>query len=430
MVTDPKDDANVYIYVSGSAPVRSPNELPGCSAVPLDPNSALFRIEVIRVPLAAPEQAAIVSSPRIFQDLAAPARHGETPEDSARAAAARAARASGGAGGGGGGFGGRPRLSPGDSAALAHRGPTQCHDITVYPAIGRAGGACAGYGFLLDITDAANPKRIGAVADSNFSFWHSATFNNDGTKILFSDEWGGGAQPRCRSTDKHEWGADAIFTLAGDQMTFKSYYKLPAAQTSFENCVAHNGSLIPVPGRDIMVQAWYQGGISVFDWTDPAHPREIAFFDRGPMDSTKLVDGGSWSAYWYNGNIVSSEISRGLDIYELLPSPALSQNEIAAAKLVHFDYLNVQDQPKLVWPASFVVARAYLDQLARNDGLSRKRRTEVAAALDREETLSGSERSAALTQLSRQLDADAQRAADPAKVQKLAALVRDLANAR
>ena len=429
VVTDLKDNANVYIYVSGSAPVRSPSELPGCSAAPLDPNSALFRIEVIRVPLASPEQAAIVSSPRIFQDLAAPAKHGETPEDSARAAAARAARASGAAGAGGG-FSGRPRLSAGDSAVLAHRGPTQCHDITVYPAIGRAGGACAGYGFLLDITDAANPKRISAVADSNFSFWHSATFNNDGTKILFSDEWGGGSQPRCRSTDKHEWGADAIFTVSGDQMTFKSYYKMPAPQTPFENCVAHNGSLIPVPGRDIMVQAWYQGGISIFDWTDPAHPREIAFYDRGPMDSTKLVDGGSWSAYWYNGNIVSSEISRGLDIYELQPSPMLSQHEIDAAKLVHFDYLNVQDQPKLSWPASFVVARAYLDQLARTGGLSEKRRAVVSTALASAEQLTGSTRQAALTEFATQLDGDARHSADSGRVQKLAGVLRDLANGR
>jgi hypothetical protein len=354
VVTDPNDNANVYVYVSGSAPVRSPKELEGCSAAPLDPNSALFRIEVIRVPLAAPQTAAIVSSPRIFQDLNPAVKHAETPADVAAAAAARAARASGGGGGGGGGGagggpagggGGRPRLSPEDSAALAKRGPTQCHDITVYPAIGLAGGACAGYGFLLDIRDVANPKRLNFVADSNFSFWHSATFNNDGTKILFSDEWGGGSQPRCRATDKHEWGADALFTLNGDKMTFQSYYKMPAAQTPYENCVAHNGSLIPVPGRDIMVQAWYQGGISVFDWTDAAHPTEIAYFDRGPMDSTKLVDAGSWSAYWYNGYIYSSEISRGLDVFELKPSALLSQNEIDAAKQVLFDFLNVQDQP-------------------------------------------------------------------------------------
>src|SRR5207244_187218 len=188
----------------------------------------------------------------------------------------------------------------------------QCHDITVYPALEIAGGACAGYGVLLDIHDPAHPRRIAAAADSNFAFWHSATFNNDGTKLLFTDEWGGGLAPKCRATDKREWGADAIFTVAHDTMMLQGYYKLPAPQTPFENCVAHNGSLIPVPGRDIMAQGWYQGGISVFDWTDPAHPKEIAYFDRGPMDSTKLVGAGSWSAYWYNGYIYSSEIGRGV----------------------------------------------------------------------------------------------------------------------
>jgi LVIVD repeat-containing protein len=420
VVTDPNDKTNVYIYVSGSAPVRSPNELPGCSGRPLDedPGTALFRIEVIKIPLAAPAQAAIVSSPRIFQDLTAPPRHAE-PVDSAalarRAAAQAAAEAAG-----------RP---------LAQRptgprgGPSQCHDITVYPAIGLAGGACGGYGLLLDIRDVANPKRIGAVADSNFSFWHSATFNNDGSKVLFSDEWGGGTAPRCRATDKPEWGADAIFTLKDNQMTFQSYYKLSAAQTGFENCVAHNGSLIPIPGRDIMVQAWYQGGISVFDWTDAAHPKEIAYFDRGPMDSTKLVDAGSWSAYWYNGYIVSSEISRGLDIFELRPSGFISQNELDAAKLVRFEFLNVQDQPKFVWPPSFAVPRAYLDQLARTSGLARDRIAAVQSELSRAEKLSGQARGDALTQLATQLHSEAPGAADQTKVHALARAVGELAGA-
>jgi hypothetical protein len=410
VVTDPNDNANVYIYVSGSAPVRSPSELPGCSSAPLelDSNTALFRIEVIRVPLAAPEQAAIVSSPRIFGELTAAVRHAENPAD----IAARAQRP------------GPPR------PPVGRGGPTQCHDITVYPAIGLAGGACGGYGLLLDIHDVAHPKRIGAVADSNFSFWHSATFNNDGSKILVSDERGGGAAPRCRVTDKHEWGADAIFTLVDNTMTFQSYYKMSAPQTPFENCVAHNGSLIPIPGRDVMVQAWYQGGISVFDWTDAAHPKEIAYFDRGPMDSTKLVDGGSWSAYWYNGYIVSSEISRGLDMYELVPSGLLSQNEIDAAKLVHFDFLNVQDQPKLVWPPSFVVPRAYLDQLARTNGLAKDRVSLARKELARAEKLAGERRKNGLTQLAAQLNGDAQGAADQARVRALAAAITDLANAQ
>jgi len=472
LVTSPTDTANVYVYVSGSAPVRSPTELAGCSGAPPDsnPNSALFRIEVIQVPLAHPEQARIVSSPRIFQDLVAPARHGETPEDIAAAAKAAAeARANGGFTAKvngvelilGPGFvhgqldsivkarGGTGEPTGADSAALRAAaqaivdrivnpptrgngpppGPTQCHDITVYPAIGLAGGACGGYGLLLDIRDVANPKRIGAVADSNFSFWHSATFNNDGTKILFTDEWGGGLQPRCRVTDKPEWGADAIFTRSGNTMTFQSYYKLPAPQTAYENCVAHNGTLIPIPGRDIMVQAWYQGGISVFDWTDPAHPREIAFFDRGPMDSTKLVGAGSWSAYWYNGYIVSSEISRGLDIFELQPSAFISQNELDAAKLIHFDYLNAQDQQQLVWPASFVVARAYVDQLARVNGLSRERCGAITAMLRRAEQLQGDARRGALQQLATDLQRDAPAAADQAKVRTLAATVTDLAGA-
>jgi len=307
-------------------------------------------------------------------------------------------------------------------------GPTQCHDITVYPAIGVAGGACAGYGLLLDIHDPAHPRRIAAVSDSNFSFWHSATFNNDGSKILFTDEWGGGLQPRCRVTDKHEWGADAIFTRQDSTLTFQSYYKLPAPQTAQENCVAHNGSLIPVPGRDIMAQGWYQGGISVFDWTDPKHPTEIAYFDRGPMDSTKLEGAGSWSAYWYNGYIVSSEIARGLDILELQPSGWLSRNEIDAAKLVHFDFLNVQDQPMLQWPTSFVVARAYLDQLARSHGLTTERLSAVRGELARDEKLAGATRRDALSRLATQLQADAQHSPDAAKIGMLAGEVRDLAN--
>jgi hypothetical protein len=471
VVSDPHDPANVYIYISGTAPVRSPHELPGCSDSPLqdDPNTALFRIEVIRVPLAAPAQARIVSSPRIFGGLTEPASHGEDPGDVAAAAKVAAearargaftvtmhgmehvasaffinplldsmVKARGGAGAPTGADSAALRtalqgiverlMNPSPNPNGVHPGPTQCHDITVYSGIGLAGGACAGYGFLLDIRDVAHPRRIGAVADSNFSFWHSATFNNDGTRILFSDEWGGGLQPRCRVTDKPEWGADAIFTLVDDTMRFQSYYKLPVPQTPYENCVAHNGSLIPIPGRDIMAQGWYQGGISVFDWTDPRHPREIAYFDRGPMDSTKLVGAGSWSAYWYNGYIVSSEIARGLDILELVPSAQLSQNEIDAAKLVHFDFLNVQSQPHLTWPASFAVPRAYLDQLERTNGLASERVAVARDALARAEQMSGLERRGVLAHLAAQLNADAPGAADQAKVRKLAAAVADLTN--
>jgi hypothetical protein len=403
VVTDPRDPANVYVYVSGSAPVRSPVELPGCSglAPDEDPNSALFRIEVIKVPLASPEKAAIVSSPRIFNDLDAPPRHAEPVNPDRPANANRPAR--------------------------RRTGPNQCHDITVYPEIGRAGGACGGYGLLLDITDAAHPRRIFAAADSNFSFWHSATFNNDGTKVLFTDEWGGGSQPRCRSTDKYEWGANAIFDLVDDRMVFRSYYKMPAAQTEFENCVAHNGSLIPIPGRDVMVQGWYQGGISIFDWTDAKHPVEIAFFDRGPINADTLRVGGSWSAYWYNGNIYSSEIERGLDVFELTPSGLLTQNEIDAAKSIRLDYFNAQEQQRFVWPATFALARAYTDQLARSNGLAADRLAAVRTQLAAAEKMSGSGRAEALRTLAGQLDADAGRSSDAAKAKLLATAVRDLA---
>ena len=263
------------------------------------------------------------------------------------------------------------------------------------------------------------------------SFWHSATFNNEGTKILFSDAWGGGAAPRCRSTDKYEWGADAIFTLSpSKEMTFKSYFKMPAAQTSFENCVAHNGSLIPIPGRDVMVQAWYQGGISIFDWTDASHPFEIAFQDRGPMDSTKLVDAGSWSAYWYNGVIVSSEISRGMDIFALVPSPLLSQNEIDASNTVHLDQLNTQGQPQYLFPPSFPLSRAYLDQLERSRGLSTEGISSARAALTAAEKLPPSSRRESLARLATELSTSARSATDSPKVSMLANSVRDLANAQ
>ncbi|HEV2751900.1 MAG TPA: hypothetical protein VGV12_15370 [Gemmatimonadales bacterium] len=470
VVTDPKDSSVVYIYVSGQAPVRPGAELAGCSAAlpEQDTASARFRIDIIRVPLAHPEQASIVSRPRIFEALVAPPTHGPTPADSA--AAARMADSAQAQGAFVVKFQGEPVVLPpqfvsgmldsimrsrggtgaptaADSTALrgaiqgiidaeflapmgpggVRHGPDQCHDITVYPALGIAGGACAGYGLLLDIRDPAHPVRLAAAADSNFAYWHSATFNNDGTKVLFTDEWGGGIAPRCRATDKPEWGADAMFTVASRKLTFQGYYKLPAVQTSTENCVAHNGNLIPVPGRDIMVQGWYQGGISVFDWTDPAHPTEIAYFDRGPMDSTKLELAGSWSAYWYNGYIYSSEIMRGLDVLELQPNALLTQNEIDAAKLVQVAYQNVQDQQRITWPARFVVGRAYLDQLERTRGLAADRISAARTTLASAERATGQRRRTALTTLSTQLDREAASAADGAKVRALAAVVRELA---
>ena len=438
VVTDPKDKDNVYIYVSGSSRVRSAEELPGCKDGPVDdPDSARFRLEVIKVPLAAPEKAAIVSSPRIFYGLAPPPRRVEpgrggapgtgdpaapnppaTPPTTPPATPPTTPPADPAAAAAGGGRGGGPPRE--------NTGPNQCHDITVYPDIGLAGGACGGYGLLLDIRDVANPKRIDQAADINMSFWHSATFSNDGSKILFSDEWGGGSQPRCRDTDKLEWGADALFTIENQKMNFKSYYKMPAPQTSLENCVAHNGSLIPIPGREVMVQAWYQGGISVFDWTDVAKPKEIAFYDRGPVDPTRMISGGSWSVYWYNGLIVSSEIARGLDVYELVASGLISQNEIDAAKTVKFDYLNAQEQRKLVWPASFAKARAFLDQLERTNGLDAAKIGATREGLAAAEKLSGTARQQALKTLAAQVTKDASSAADQAKARMLATAVTEL----
>ncbi|MEP6491782.1 MAG: hypothetical protein ABJF01_03840 [bacterium] len=428
VLVDPNDKDNVYVYISGSSGVRPEAELAGCSdlAPGSGANSAVFRIEVIKVPLAHPEQAKVVSGPRIFQDLVAPPRANvRVVQDSVEQATARAARIAADIAAGRTPDTSRGRGGPGGVRA----GPTQCHDITVYPALGLAGGACGGYGLLLDIKDPANPKRIAAVADSNFSFWHSATFSNDGSKMLFTDEWGGGSAPRCRASDKYEWGADAIFSVTNNQLTFKGYYKMPAAQTSTENCVAHNGSLIPIPGREVMVQGWYQGGISVFDWTDAGKPKEIAYFDRGPLDANRLVSGGSWSVYWYNGALVSSEIARGLDVFELMPSGFISQNELDAAKTVHFDYLNAQGQPKLVWPASFSLSRAYLDQLSRNNGLSAEKIAATRLALTAAEKLSGQPRKDALTALATQLHTDAAAASDAPRSHKLAFSVGDLANA-
>jgi hypothetical protein len=429
VVTQQGDDANVFIYVSGTAGVRSADEVPGCMDGGIDdPNTARFRLEVIKVPVRAPDRAAIVSSPRIFKDLPVPPRNEERAAQDARdreAAAAAAAAAGRGAGRGGDAAGGRGRGNTGPPT-----GPNQCHDITVYPEIGLAAGACAGLGLLLDIRDPANPVRLDAAADANMSFWHSATFSNDGRKVLFTDEWGGGGQPRCRATDKPEWGANALFTIENNKLKFHTYYKLPAPQTPQENCVAHNGSLVPIPGREVMVQGWYQGGLSVFDWTDIDHPKEIAYFDRGPIDATRMSMGGSWSSYWYNGVIVSSEIARGLDIYELVPSGLITENELAAAKTVKMSYLNTQDQQKLVWAPSFALARAYLDQLERSNGLGSETIASARTTLASAERRSGTQRKTALTELASQLNGAAAAARDQPKARTLATAVSDLANAQ
>jgi hypothetical protein len=300
-------------------------------------------------------------------------------------------------------------------------GINQCHDITVYPGVGFAGGACGGMGLLLDIRDPTNPKRLDAVADTNFSYWHSATFSNDGSKVLFSDEWGGGGGAYCRAGDPMEWGADAIFTIEKNKLVHQGYYKIPAPQSASENCVAHNGNLIPVPGREIMVQAFYQGGMTVFEWTDPAKAKEIAFFDRGPGS------GGYWSTYWYNGYLIGSHMSLGLDIFELTPSAFISQNEIDAAKLVKFEWMNPQDQPKHVWPANIVVVRSYLDQLVRWNGIAADRSKAIDTDLKAAMSLYGPARRAALLKVAVAMDADAKTAKDGERVKVMAKATRDLA---
>jgi uncharacterized protein (DUF305 family) len=353
VVSDPDDEGNFYVYVSGTASVRDGEELEGCSdAHPgEDENTALFSIDVIQVPVEHPEKARIVNRPRIFADSESGVIAGLWK----------------------GGDHGRGTQDTWET--------NQCHDITVFPEIGLAAGACSGNGILLDISDPVNPFRLDAVVDEGFAYWHSATFNNDGTKVIFTDEWGGGMRPRCKASDPKTWGADAIYDIVDGKFEFRSYFKMPAPQTDKENCVAHNGSLIPVPGRDIMVQSWYQGGLSVFDFTDSANPVEIAFFDRGPVDSEEMIMGGHWSAYWFNGYIYGAEIARGLDVLRLLESEHLTQNEIDAAATIDDDIVNAQFQRRFVWPAEPAVARAYVDQLERSGDFDAERAETLAATL-------------------------------------------------
>ncbi|PYQ90493.1 MAG: hypothetical protein DMG03_00490 [Acidobacteria bacterium] len=406
LVPDPKDPGNLYVYGSGTSLVRSAEELAGCSGLKPgeDPNTALFSVDVIKVPLAAPQNAKIVNRPRIFADPTTGAING--------------------------------LWSGGEHGPGTQKTPetNQCHDITVFPQVGLAAGACSGNGILLDISDPEHPVRLDQATDKNFAYWHSATFNNDGTKVIFTDEWGGGTRPRCRATDPPTWGADAIFDIVDRKLQFRGYYKMPAAQTEQENCVAHNGSLIPVPGRDIMAQGWYQGGVSVFDFTDSAHAIEIAFFDRGPIDAKTLITGGYWSAYWYNGNIYGSEIARGIDVFRLTPSEYLSQNEIDAATQVRTDELNVQEQGRVAWPATAVVARAYLDQLTRGKAIEPERARAVRTAVDRADDARSSrgKSQAAIDQLdglAAQLDRDAAAAVgrDADRLRSLAATLKGVA---
>jgi hypothetical protein len=401
LVVDPNDKENVYIYVSGTSFVRQSEELAGCSGEEpeKDPNTALFRIDVIKVPLAAPQNAQVISSPRVFMDPRTGALNALTN---------------------GGTHGKEGSEKPSAS--------NQCHDITVYSAIGLAAGACSGNGILLDIKDPVNPKRLDAVNDPNYSYWHSATFSNDGKKVVFTDEWGGGLGARCRANDPNKWGADSIFSLKDNKLNFASYYKLPAAQGDSENCVAHNGSLIPVPGRDIEVQAWYQGGVSVMDFTDAAHPVEIAYFDRGPIDPKMLVLGGDWSASWYNGHIYASEIARGLDIFKLTPTKFLTQNEIDAAEAVRVAALNVQNQERIEWPRTLVVAKAYVDQLERSQALPADQIAALRTAIQSAESSHMNKSSLAkLNSLGMSLDKSAattQSSADSTRLQGLAEILK------
>ena len=347
------DDEKIVVYNSGTSRVRSDKELEGCvDGLPGDDETALFSIDVIEIPVNNPGAARIVDSPRVFADpdsgvlagLWTGGDHGDGTQTTAET--------------------------------------DQCHDITVFPSANIAAGACSGNGIIFDISDPLKPVRIDAVTDPGFAYWHSATFNNDGTKVLFTDEWGGGGRPRCMAHDPKTWGADVFYDIVDRKLEYKGRFKIPAPQTDTENCVAHNGSAVPVPGRDVFVQAWYQGGISVIDFTDSENPIEIAYFDRGPIDEDVLITGGYWSAYWYNGKIYGTEIVRGLDVLSLTPSEHLTANEIAAAALAdQGDTFNPQQQFPVTWPAEPVVAMAYLDQMERSNAMDVSMLSSMRAAL-------------------------------------------------
>ena len=402
IVPHPTDRNVIYIYVGGSANVRDAAEVPelACSTgtVAENPTTADYRVDIIRVPLRNPEQAAVVGYARIFEGLPRPA--------------------------------GRGGMALSDtSTARGATGPSGCHDLTSYPAYNLVAGSCGSFGILLDTKNPEKPVVLDAKSDLNFSLWHTAVFSNDARRVVFTDEWGGGTAPRCRATDPFRLGGNTLLTIANGKMTQHGYFKMPAAQTNTENCVSHNGGLVPVPGRDIMVQGWYQGGVNVFDFTDPARPVEIAYFDRGPVNAETLVVGGSWGAYYWNGYVYSSELSRGLDVLELVPGEHLSRNELEAAKLARMEEYNPQMQPRITWPAAFPVVRSYLDQLVRNRGLSSQRTTAIATALNTAERATGTARRDQLNRLATQLDGDARGASDRARVTAMAAAVRDLARA-
>jgi len=355
VVSGPGKDGKIIVYNSGTSTIRKEEELEGCiDETPGDTRTALFRIDVIEIPVANPAAARIVDSPAVFADPASGnlaglwkgGDHGDDTQETSET--------------------------------------DQCHDITVFPERGIAAGACSGNGIIFDISNPRQPERIDEVVDTGFAYWHSATFNNEGTKVIFTDEWGGGGRPRCRAYDPLTWGADAIYDIVDGKLEYRSHFKLPAPQLEQENCVAHNGSIVPVPGRDIFVQSWYQGGISVIDFTDSTKPVEIAYFDRGPVDAEELVLAGFWSSYWYRGRIYGTEILRGLDVLALLPSEYLSESEITAAALAEQGgVFNPQQQFRVTWPSEPVVGQAYLDQLERSGDMSGSQLAELTGVLTR-----------------------------------------------
>jgi len=443
LVPSPTDKNIIYLYVSGQGAARPDSELVGCKngTDPADPTNSLYQLDIIKVPLDHPEQAKVIPGARIFTGL-----------DPSPACMTFCAPVTAGAGGraGRGGRGGRGGADSVLAAAALRTGPRNCHDVTSYPEMHLLLAACTNYGILVDISNPEKPFRLAALADTNnFQGRHTAGFSNDGKKLIVTNEWGGGTSPMCQASSMLEMGGNTILTVSDDKkkLTQHAYFKMPAAQSAQENCVAHNGGLIPVPGRDLYVQGWYQGGVDVMDFTDADHPKEIAFFDRGSIDPFPGADvplpepapgaapggrsrgttGGSWGAYYWNGMVYSSELDRGLDVYELQPSAQLSANELAAAKLVTFQQYKPTTQPKLVWPAAFVVVRSYLDQLVRGNGLASDRTTAISAALDAAEQKTGAARGAALTALAKQVDGDVSGAKDSARVKMMSAAIKDLA---
>ena len=436
IVPSPTDPRTIYLYVSGQQAARPETELAGCKngSDPADPTNSLFQLDIIKVQLDRPEQAKVIPGARVFTGLdgASECMRFCAPAD-ARRAAAGAARA-------------RPAADP-----EMPTGPRNCHDVTAYPAMNLLAASCSTHSILVDISNPEKPFRISALADTNnYQGRHTAAFSNDGKKLIQTDEWGGGTGPMCQASSMIELGGNTVISLdAKKKQTQRAYFKLPSAQTAEENCVSHNGGIIPVPGRDLYVQGWYQGGVNIMDFTDPDKAIEIGYFDRGSIDPPQPVDvpaaaaaalapgarprsntiGGSWGAYYWNGLIFSSELDRGMDILELTPSAQLSANEIAAAKLVTFTDYNPQSQPKMTWPAAFVVVRSYLDQLVRGNGLASDRTTAIYAALDAAEMKSGLARATALNALALQVDKDVAGAQDGARVRTMASEIRRLATA-